>query len=242
MPTITESTIPVTIPGPDGSRMPVLLLRPDSGRGGGIVLVQEIFGRSDYMRSRARDLAEIGYTVVLPQVFWRVGEDAIPEDSPHALDVAMQVTGKVDWETAVSDIRDAVAWLRVDEESEESVALVGFCFGGGLAYAAAQDAPRASRPDALVSYYGSALPHLVDGARPNVASLHHFGDADAFIPADAVAHIREVVEADGAEFHLWEGANHAFDNPSPALPFHHPDASRKAWEVTVDWLAQHHPV
>ena len=222
--------------------MPVTLLRPDSGHGGGIVLVQEIFGRSDYMRSRARDLAEIGYTVVLPQLFWRVGEDVIPEDSPNSLQAAIEVTRKLDWDAAVSDIRDAVRWLRADESSEEAVALVGFCLGGGLAYAVAQDAPADARPDALVSYYGSSLPQLGGGARPGVASLHHFGDSDSFIPQDQVARIREVVEADGAEFHLWEGADHAFDNPSMNLPFHNPDASRKAWEVTIDWLAQHHPV
>lgn len=242
MPTITETTIPVRLPGPDGSEMPITLLRPDSGRGGGIVLVQEIFGRSDYMRSRARDLAEIGYTVVLPQLFWRVGEDAIPEDSPDALQVAMEVTGRLDWEAAVSDIRDAVQWLRAGEDTDGAVALVGFCLGGGLAYAAAQEPPREARPDALVSYYGSALPQLVSGARPGVPSLHHFGDSDTFIPQDQVSRIREVVESDGAEFHLWDGADHAFDNPSPSLGFHHSRASREAWEVTVDWLAQHHPV
>ena len=242
MPETTETTIPVANPGPDGSEMPVTLLRPESGHGAGIILVQEIFGRSDYMRSRARDLADLGYTVVLPQIYWRVGQDVIDEGSPNALEVAMGVMQSIDWDLAVADVRDAVLWLRADEESEESVALVGFCFGGGLAYAAAQDAPRGGAlPDALVSYYGSALPQLVDGPIVHVESLHHFGDADAFIPADAVEHIREIVTEEGAEFHLWEGANHAFDNPSPELGFHDPRASREAWDVTVDWLAQHHP-
>lgn len=242
MPEITETTIEVRNPGTQGSQMPVTLLRPESGTGGGIVLVQEIFGRSDYMRSRARDLCDLGYTVVLPQLFWRVGEDVIDEGSPDALQVAMDVTGRLDWDLAIADVRDAVAWLRADEDSDEAVALVGFCFGGGLAYAASQDCPREFMADALVSYYGSALPGLVDGPPVHVESLHHFGDSDAFIDAGQVAHIREVVERDGAEFHVWEGANHAFDNPAPELGFHDPRASRVAWEVTVDWLAQHHPV
>ena len=222
MPEITETTIEVRNPGAQGSQMPVTLLRPESGTGGGIVLVQEIFGRSDYMRSRARDLCDLGYT--------------------DALQVAMDVTGRLDWDLAIADVRDAVAWLRADEDSDEAVALVGFCFGGGLAYAASQDGPREFMADALVSYYGSALPGLVDGPPVHVESLHHFGDSDAFIDAGQVAHIREVVERDGAEFHVWDGANHAFDNPAPELGFHNPRASRVAWEVTVDWLAQHHPV
>ncbi len=241
MPKVSEITIPVPN-DPTGEGMPVTLYRPDQGMGAGIVLVQEIFGRSDYMRSRANDLAELGYHVVLPQVYWRIGADTIPEDTPDALQIAMGHAQQVDWDAAISDLRTAITWLRADPDSEHAVALMGFCFGGGLAFATLQGARGAEHADALVSYYGSALPSLVDGATVHAASLHHFGASDAFIPAEAVAHIREVVEADGAEFHLWDDANHAFDNPSPELGFHDPRASRAAWEVTVDWLAEHHPV
>ncbi|HHU40516.1 MAG TPA: dienelactone hydrolase family protein [Propionibacterium sp.] len=223
--------------------MPATLVRPGGTLGGGgIVLVQEIFGRSDYMRRRAADLAELGYNVLLPQVFWRMGVDTIPEQSPNALEVAMGHVQALDWELAVADIRNAITWLRDDPHSEEAVALVGFCFGGGLAYAALQGARGREHADALVSYYGSALPNLVDGPTVHAASLHHFGDQDAWIPLETIKHIQEVVEADGAEFHLWDGANHAFDNPVPELGLHDPRASREAWEVTVDWLAEHHPV
>lgn len=237
-----EITIPVATPGPDGeARMPATLVRPGTDMGAGIVLVQEIFGRSDYMRQRAVDLAEQGYNVLLPQVFWRMGVDTIPEDSPDALNVAMGHVQALDWDQAIADLRNAITWLRDDPESEEAVALVGFCFGGGLAYATLQGARGREHADGLVSYYGSALPQLVDGATVHAASLHHFGDADAWIPAEAIEHIREVVEREGAEFHLWTGANHAFDNPSPELGLHDPRASREAWEVTLDWLAEHHP-
>lgn len=232
----TDVTIPVT-----GGAMPATLVRPEVGSGAGIVLVQEIFGRSGYLRSRARDLADHGYAVLIPQVYWRLGVDAIEEDSPAALEVAMETSRRVDWEQAAADIRAAVAWLRRDPRTESSVALVGFCFGGGLAYAAEQGSARDDSADALVCYYGSALPTLVDGPAVTTPSLHHFGDADAFIPAEDVAHVRDVVEANGAEFHLWDGANHAFDNPAP-LGLHDPRASRDAWEVTCDWLAEHHPV
>ncbi|MDO5699846.1 MAG: dienelactone hydrolase family protein, partial [Dermatophilus congolensis] len=222
MTTSSEIAIPVPTAGPPGDAMPATLVRPESGHGGGIVLVQEIFGRSDYMRERAQDLASAGYTVVLPQVFWRIGIDTIPEDSAGALDTAMEAVDKIDWALAVEDVRTAVAWMRAYPHSDEAVALIGFCFGGGLAYAALQDAPREGHADALVSYYGSALPNLVDGASVRAESLHHFGDSDVWIPTEAIEHIREVVERDGAEFHLWDGANHAFDNPSPELGLHDP--------------------
>lgn len=241
MPTVSEITIPVPHDS-GGQGLPATLFRPDSDMGAGIVLVQEIFGRTQYMRRRAWDLAELGYNVVLPQVFWRLGVDTIPEDSPDALQVAMGHVQQLDSDLAISDIRTAVTWLRADPESEHAVALVGFCFGGGLAYATLQDASGPEHADALVSYYGSALPQLIEGAVVHADSLHHFGDADAFIPLDVVKRIRDVVRREGAEFHLWRGANHAFDNPSPELGLHDPRASRDAWEVTVDWLAEHHPV
>lgn len=241
MPTVSEITIPVPN-DPGGRGMPATLFRPESDMGAGIVLVHEIFGRTDYMRRRATDLAELGYNVVLPQVFWRLGVDTIPEDSPDALQIAMGHVQNIDWDLAVSDIRTAVTWLRADPESEHAVALVGFCFGGGLAYATLQRATGPEHADALVSYYGSALPELVKGPIVHAASLHHFGDADAFIPPESIQRIREVVEGDGAEFHLWTGANHAFDNPTPELGLHDPRASREAWEVSIDWLSEHHPV
>ncbi|WP_203566411.1 dienelactone hydrolase family protein [Aestuariimicrobium ganziense] len=220
--------------------MPATTFWPEAGHDPGIVLVQEIFGRTAYMRKRAQDLADYGYCVVLPQIYWRLGEDAIEESSEGALEKAMGLMSQVDWEQAVDDVRATVGALRLEPDTDERVALVGFCFGGGLAYAAAQGAQRLQGADALISYYGSALPNLVDGDPVEVPSLHHFGESDSFIPMETVEHIREVVTRnEDAEFHTWPGADHAFDNPAPQ--FHHAEASEQAWQVTLDWLAEHYP-
>lgn len=127
----------------------------------------------------------------------------------------------------------------------EQVGLLGFCYGGGLAFAAAASAADEQRPPSvLVSYYGSALPTLLHRA-PLVGapSLHHFGTADAFIPAEQVEQIREAVTAGGTReqvrFELHEGAGHAFDNPHPGL--HHADAAEAAWQRTVGFLAENLP-
>ena len=110
------------------------------------------------------------------------------------------------------------------------VGAVGFCFGGGLAFNVAAEEPL----DALVSYYGSALPQLHPLApRVGAPSLHHFGDADAFIPMDTVARDRGGGDRSARRrpFEIHPGAGHAFDNPAPA--FHHPAASAAAWASTV---------
>ena len=104
----------------------------------------------------------------------------------------------------------------------------------------ASDQLAAEEPlDALVSYYGSALPQLHPLApRVGAPSLHHFGDADAFIPMDTVGEIEAAVTAQpDVTFEIHPGAGHAFDNAAPA--FHHPEASAAAWASSVAFLSHH---
>ena len=190
-----------------------------------------------YVTGRARDLAALGYVVLVPHVYWRQGDPVIGDDG---LPAALAAMGRVDWAEAVADGVAALAALRDRPEVAGPVGLLGFCFGGGLAFAVAAQA--AAQPDALVSYYGSALPNLLDAA-PQVTcpSLHHFGLADDYLPPDVVRRIEAAVTVGGAATVLtYPGAGHAFDNPSPA--FHHAEASRAAWAATAGWLGERLPV
>lgn len=120
--------------------------------------------------------------------------------------------------------------------------IVGFCFGGGLGFnVAAQLEASESGVDALVSFYGSALPGLVDSMAVEAPSLHHFGLADQYIDAETVRRLESVLtQRQGATLFTYEGADHAFDNDEG--PLHHPEASALAWQRTIEWLAQHLPV
>ena len=213
--------------------MPVHVWRPAAGSGPGVVVVQEIFGVSDYVRDRAADLAALGHVVLVPEVYWRL-PDARIDPAGDELAQALALVQQVDWDIAVSDVARAVAHLRGMIEVTGGVGLVGFCFGGGLAFNAAAVEP----VDALVSYYGSALGgllHLAD--RVTAPSLHHFGTADAYVDAETQRAIRLAVTVHGARFETYEGAGHAFDNPAPQ--FHHAVASEQAWATTVRFLSQH---
>src|SRR5699024_1585378 len=124
----------------------------------------------------------------------------------------------------------------------ERVGLVGFCYGGGLAFAATAAAAAEERPPSvLISYYGSALPPLLDRAgQVEVPSLHHFGTADAFIPLEQVTELRRAGPGGGSREQVrcrrHEGAGHAYDSPHPAL--HHAEAAAAAWQQTTGFLAQ----
>ena len=224
----------ITVPTSDGP-MPAQLWRPESGSGPGLLLVQEIFGVSGYIRQRAEDLAALGYVVLAPELFWRLGVSEVPA-GPDMLQEGMGLAGRFDWEKGVTDSVSALSALRDLPEVTGEVGVIGFCFGGGMGFnvAAVDD------PAVLVSYYGSALPGLLDLA-PQVTcpSLHHFGLEDAYIGGSTLSAITDAITPQGAVVETYEGADHAFDNPD-FVNFHGP-ASGTAWERTTTFLAEHLP-
>ena len=243
---MSATTLPIPT---DAGDLPGLLWLPEDldQPVPGLVVLQEIFGLSAYMQQRCADLAARGYAVLAPQLFARLDppvsglEDG--EELQPWLEEGMALTSRLPWERAEADALAAVGALRAHGAVDaERVGLVGFCYGGGLAFAAAASAAEEDRPvSVLVSYYGSALPTLLDRAGDvEVPSLHHFGTADAFIPLDQVERIREAVTAGGTReqvrFVPHEGAGHAFDNPHPAL--HHAGAAEAAWQQTLGFLAE----
>ncbi|WP_394277145.1 dienelactone hydrolase family protein [Luteococcus sp.] len=223
-------------------QVPVRIFRPEAGTGAGIVLVQEIFGVSDYIQQRAADLADEGWTVMVPNLYWRIGAHVVTDDDPAMMPHAMELMQANPWDETVADIRACVADLRARPECGGRVALVGFCYGGGLAYAACSGIEGPELADALVCYYGSTLPQLVEQVPVvRVPSLHHFGEADEYIPFAEAQRIAGVIGGGGTdvEFSSWPGAGHAFDNPMQI--FHHQQASEDAWRETWVWLLEHHP-
>lgn len=233
---------PVSIPTADGA-LPALLWSPPAPGTTprpALVVFQEIFGVSDYIRGRCADLAGQGYVVLAPELYWRLPQRRVEEGAEDMLEQGLALAGQLDWDAAVRDGASVVAHAAALPEVDR-VGLLGFCLGGGLAYAVA--ASSTPPPAALVSYYGSALPQLVGaGVQVEVPSLHHFGTADAYIPPEQVEQVRDwVTRGDHlVEFELHEGAGHAFDNPHPM--FAHPEAARTAWRSTLHFLGTRLPV
>jgi carboxymethylenebutenolidase len=221
----------------DAGSMPAHRWLPENGHGPGLLLLQEIFGVSKFIRDRAADLAELGYVVLAPELYWRLDQTEVDEDAPDALEQGIALRMKFDWEAGVRDAQAALEWLRADEAAGSGVGVFGFCFGGGLAF----NLTAIDAPDVLVSYYGSDIPRLLELApRIGAPSLHHFGLADDYIPAGTVARIEAAVSRPGVQFETYPGAGHAFDNPMPL--FHHQQASAEAWATTVAFLQRELPV
>ena len=138
---------------------------------------------------------------------------------------------------------DATASLEhirdLPEMASGRAGILGFCLGGGIAYMAAAT----SDPVTCVCYYGSAIPDALGVAgQVRCPILFHFGDADDYIPAEKQRAVREAfAHHSGAEFHVHEGAGHAFDNHN-APTMHHERAASDAWIQTIDFLRRTLPV
>src|SRR4051794_6172530 len=112
--------------------MPAQLWLPPAGTGAGILVFHEIFGVSDYIVRRCADLAALGYVVCAPELFWRLGVRALPEEGEDALQEAIALSMRADWDRAVADGVRALEHLRGMLEVTGRVAVLGFCFGGGV--------------------------------------------------------------------------------------------------------------
>ncbi|WP_328450439.1 dienelactone hydrolase family protein [Amycolatopsis sp. NBC_00438] len=215
------------------SRPDAPLWRPPSGRGPGLVLIQEIFGLDDYLRSVAADLAGRGYVVAVPELFWRTSPGWSSAHDEAGVAASMQVASTFDPELGLSDVLATLARLRALPEVTGGAGVLGFCLGGSLAYAAAA----AGDPDVAVSFYGSTVPsELAELPKITCPVQFHFGGQDPFIPRPDVASVEAAVASHpGAEIHVQEEAGHAFHNHVAPM-FHHPEAAARAWDLTTEFL------
>lgn len=220
----------------DGAALDAYRAVPDAGYGPGIVLLQEVFGVNDTMRSLADELAGHGYLVLVPDMFWRLrrrfasrGESGMAEGSTLAR--------RLDREEAVTDMTSTLAHLRAMPGCTGRVGAVGFCLGGTLAYLFGTSVRVGGRgPDAVVSYYGPGVPELLDRAASlECPAMFHFGDRDPYLPADGIAAVEAAVanRPDVAVHHY--DAEHTFAN-SDAPSFHDPEAADIAWGRTLAFL------
>src|SRR5438132_10774717 len=139
---IEEATIPVE----GRAAMPGLLAFPERTPAPGILIVNDVFGRSPFCDNLARRLAQAGFVAVTPEYFFREG--SLPEPTREA---AMARAKRLDFKRWGRDMSAAIDWLRVRPEVNRTVGTIGFCMGGTQALLLS-----ARRRDiaATVCYYG----------------------------------------------------------------------------------------
>jgi carboxymethylenebutenolidase len=228
-----------SIPAADGGTFDGYLALPDSGSGPGLVLLQEIFGVNDYIKQRAGTLADLGYTVLAPDLYWRIEPGIALTQDQEGLEQAFTYMQRLDRPKAALDAGASLRHLRHLPETESRAGVFGFCLGGRIGFQVAADFD----PDVAVLYYGSGTAAALDLAPEVVCpTLFHFGDEDSYISAEDVEKIRAAFkDRNDVEIHVHKGAGHAFDNYLAPM-FHRPQAREEAWPQTQDFLNRHFPV
>ena len=222
--------------GSDGS-MDLYLWTPDEQPKTAILLIQEIFGVGDYIRAVADRLADAGYLVGAPDVFWRFAPQWTACHDQAGLMASFEQVQKLDVPQAVADCCAALAHLRTRPGITSAPGVVGFCLGGTLAWGVAA----AAEPSCCVSYYGSGVHSMLEMiTHVNCPTLFHFGNSDSYIPGEAIDAIGAAI-AGRAHFVLnVESAGHAFDNHQSEM-FYNEGAAKSAWAKTMAFLAAHLP-
>ena len=198
----------VTIKAFDGGEFDAYLATPASGYGPGIVVLQEIFGVNQYIRSVADWYAAHGFVVICPDLFWRQEPGIELTDKGDDINKAFQLYQGLDEAKAVEDSAAAMEFLRKHQACNGSVGAIGFCLGGNLAYLLSVR----FKPDCAVGYYGVSIERAIAESR-NLSTplLLHIAGSDKYCPPEAQAAIHEALDSNSlATIHTYAGREHAF--------------------------------
>ena len=200
------------------------LAKPTGKPKGGVVVIQEIFGVNAHIRSVTDRVAAAGYTAIAPAVFDHL-ETGVELDYDQAgMQKGFGLIGELGFDKPLADVASAAEAIH----SAGKIGVVGFCWGGSVAYLSAI---KLGLP--AVSYYGGRNVQLVE-MPAKAPLLFHYGLRDAHISeAD-----REKVRAANptAEFHVYD-ADHGFN--CDARGSYDADAAKQAWERTLAFFAKH---
>jgi carboxymethylenebutenolidase len=207
------------------------LARPPSGRGPGVVVIQEWWGLTSHIADLTDRFAAEGFVALAPDLYGG--------STTHDADEAGEMMQKLPPDRAARDLSGAVDYLlgRDDVEGDQ-VGVVGFCMGGALVLTlAAQEGRRVA---AAVPFYPvGSLP--ADYAGLQAAVMAHFGESDAFLPVSQATELSALIKAGTGqepEIHTYP-AGHAFLNDENLLGTYDPEQAQVAWDRTVAFLRSH---
>ena len=180
-----------------------------SGKRPGILVVHEWWGHNDYARSRARQLAELGYTALAVDMYGEGKQAAHPDDAGKFSGVL-----KKNMPLAEDRFKAALHLLREQPTVEsEQIGAIGYCFGGGIVLEMAR---RGVDLDAVASFHGS----LTINSPPEKGAIKTRifvanGAADPFVKAEQIKIFKAQMDGVGADYQLvnYPGAKHSFTNP-----------------------------
>ena len=214
-----------TIMARDGHEFQAYLAAPTGKPRGAIVVLQEIFGVNSHIQAVTDSFAAEGYTAIAPALFDRVRRGIQLGYEPEDRQVGIGTMQQLKTDDTLKDVGAAIAVVK----NSGRVGVVGYCWGGKLAYLAACDLP----VSCAVVYYGKVADQLAK--QPKRPVMYHFGTLDKNIPVSDTDKIK-AAHPEGV-LYLYEGADHGFN--CDQRPSYNPAAAALARQRTLGFFARY---
>jgi carboxymethylenebutenolidase len=215
----------------NGSQAHGYLALPSSGRGPGLVVIQEWWGLTSHIAGLVDRFASAGFVALAPDLYGGA--------TTHDAEQAGKLMSELPVDRAARDLAGAVDYLLSrDDVTGEQIGAVGFCMGGAFVLSLAVQ--EGGKIAAAVPFYPvGQLPDDYSGLQ--AAVLAHFGADDQFLPIVAADELSAKIAAGTGRTPEIERypAGHAFLNDDNLLGTYDGELSARAWDRTVAFLHQH---
>lgn len=185
---------------------PKMLMAP------GIIVIQEIFGINDGIKSICHEMADRGYLAVCPDLFWRQEPGiSLTDKTDEEWQKAFQLYQGFNVDKGIEDIQTAIDFARTHEKANGRVGAMGYCLGGLLSYLTAAR----TDVDSSVSYYGVGIHDRLEEAKAvKKPIILHIAEEDEFVNKEAQQAMHAGLD-DNPLFTLYDyaGCDHAFARP-----------------------------
>lgn len=216
-----------TLTASDGHELAAWRAGTEGAPKAGIVVVQEIFGVNSHIRAVADTYAAEGYLALAPALFDRLEPGIELGYDTDDVQRGRDIRSKIEHDDAVRDMEAAVEALAAQGLK---VGVVGYCWGGSLAWNAAT---RLGKVSAAVGYYGGMIPDMAD-EKPKHPVMLHFGESDQSIPLEGVEKVR--LAHPEVPVHIYP-AGHGFNCDQRGS--YHAQSAELARERTLEFFARY---
>ncbi|MFD7447664.1 dienelactone hydrolase family protein [Kitasatospora sp. NPDC059827] len=245
----------VDIPAADGAADAYLTHPGDGLPHPGVLLYQDAFGLRPHLKAMADRIAEAGYTVLVPNLYYRSGRAPLVE-LPEMIDIEQcdEIFAELgpllfaarDPETAARDAGAFLAWFEESPLVQDGpIGVTGYCLGAYLALSAAVSHP--DRIAAVGGFHGGHLatdrpgsPHL---RAERITAELYFGhaDQDESMPPEQIARLDEALTAAGVrhQAEVYEGAGHGYTQADTTR--YHAGGDARHWSALFDLLKRNLP-
>ncbi|MER5179275.1 dienelactone hydrolase family protein [Streptomyces sp. NPDC002896] len=238
----------VDIPTLDGTADAYLAHPDDNAPHPAVLLYMDAFGLRPHLKKMADRLASAGYTVLVPNVFYRHGRAPLvelpefinPAERPEIIQALRPAAQTLTPEAAMRDAGVYLDWLAASPLTrfEGPVGVTGYCMGAGLALRTAGTYP--DRVAAAAGFHGAYLatdapdsPHLL---ADRITAELYFGhaDQDATLPPEQIDRLDKALTAAGVRHRteVYTGAHHGFTQADTAM--YSAEATKRHWTALLD--------